>query len=180
MSTLVRVCIISASCFVLSVVVVGCSPSSDSSAPVTVNSDQNIASPISETPISETPVSETPAPVSGFQVNPDSVTSISVSIVNHPEPNGNDIAEFTVSPDFHDKLLAYVNGAPEFRIQIDPKLRGMMTIITDDGQINLTLFCPTQSDELLFSQGGGWKYKGKSWREFVRTVEGATSQATTR
>ena len=125
----------------------------------------------------ESPPAAKPGPsevefsIAGSKFKEKEVTKVSVNIVNHPE-GGQDIPEFELPVSFHGSVLKFIDGGESFSVPIDPKIRGTVKITTETEEMELMLFCPTPSDEIIYNSPGG-KFKAGSLREFVRTVEKA-------
>tara|TARA_B100001093_G_C26350523_1_gene810066 strand:+ start:226 stop:573 length:348 start_codon:yes stop_codon:yes gene_type:complete len=73
-------------------------------------------------------------PNPGYTIDDEEIVSISAHIMNHPE-GGEDIPAFEIPTKYHSRVLGFFQGAERFRVQIDPMVRGTLTIKTADNQI---------------------------------------------
>lgn len=103
-----------------------------------------------------------------FTIDPEEVTAISATILNHPG-QGTNIEEFEVPASLHKDLLDLLNGAKAHHSQIDWAVLGQLKITTQEGVQEVWVF--SAGKKFIFDFGG--KYEANNLEMFIRTIEDA-------
>jgi hypothetical protein len=109
---------------------------------------------------------------SGFKIEPEQVTAISASILNHPG-SGPNIEEFELPKSFHKDLLDLLNGAIPHHSEIDWAVVGRLKITNKEGVQEGWVF--SAGEEFIFDWRGG-QYEADNLKKWIRTIEDAKNE----